>query len=172
MNRRDIDFMKSLCEEVTMTDTTDSATKVYKIHKTQWTAQFLVAAKLTRLGYTVAFTMGNQTPIADLMVGKPNGELFWVDVKGLSSKTAWLVHPKEPCADLFYVLVYLDEDDKSDRFFVLTQEEAGKLVKDYADNHPNDKGIIKGFGFKDPGDSENAWQKLPSTKLKSAISGV
>ncbi len=98
------------------------------------------------------------------MVGIPNGKLFWVGVKGLSSKNAWLVHPKEACADLFYVLVYLADDDKSDRFFVLTQVEAGKLVQQYAERYPNDKGIVKGFKFEDPEQFENAWEKLPSTE--------
>jgi len=49
----------------------------------QWAAQFLVAGELARHGYEVSFTMGNNTPVADLMVGHPNtGAQFWVDVKG------------------------------------------------------------------------------------------
>jgi len=28
--------------------------------------------------------MGNHTPVADLMVGHPDGKQFWVDVKGLA----------------------------------------------------------------------------------------
>ena len=48
----------------------------------QWTAQFLVASELSRRGYTVSFTMGSNTPLADLMVASPQGEHFWIDVKG------------------------------------------------------------------------------------------
>jgi hypothetical protein len=51
---------------------TDSTTKNPKGINTQWAAQFLVAAELTRRGHTGAFTMGNNTPVADLMVGAPS----------------------------------------------------------------------------------------------------
>ena len=55
----------------------------FKRQKTQWTAQYLAASELARRGYTVSFTMGNQTPVADLMVGNlQSGNQFWVDVKG------------------------------------------------------------------------------------------
>jgi len=74
---------------------------------TQWAAQFLVAAELTRRGYTVSFTMGNNTPFADLMVGAPTGKQFWVDVKGLAQKSPWLLRPKSHHPELYYVLVYL-----------------------------------------------------------------
>ena len=54
-----------------------------KASQTEWTAAFLAAAELVRGGYVVSFTMGNRTPMADLMVGNPkNGDQFWVDVKG------------------------------------------------------------------------------------------
>ena len=78
-----------------------------KGRQTQWATQFLAAAELIRRGYTVSFTQGNNTPIADLMVGSPSSKLFWVDVKGLSAKNAWLITPKESRDDLFYVLVLL-----------------------------------------------------------------
>lgn len=37
-------------------------------HQTQWAAQFAVASELCKRGYEVSFTMGNATPVADLMV--------------------------------------------------------------------------------------------------------
>jgi hypothetical protein len=37
-----------------------------KGRQTQWATQFLVAAELIRRGYTVSFTQGNNTPVADL----------------------------------------------------------------------------------------------------------
>jgi hypothetical protein len=42
-------------------------------HQTQWAAQFAVASELCKRGYEVSFTMGNTTPIADLMVVSPIG---------------------------------------------------------------------------------------------------
>src|SRR5712691_4568380 len=77
--------------------------------RTQWATQFLVASELVRRDYTVSFTMGNQTPNADLMVGAPSGKQFWIDVKGLYAKNAWLVSPKATFPNLYYVLVYLSK---------------------------------------------------------------
>jgi hypothetical protein len=134
---------------------------------TQWAAQFLVAAELTRRGYTVSFTMGNNTPLADLMVGAASGKMFWVDVKGLAQNSPWLLRPKPERPELFYVLVYLtplaNQPDvrQPDRFFILTQSEANTLVSHYAKTHPGDRGTMPGFGFKDPHSSEDAWLKLP-----------
>ena len=88
-------------------------TRSAKSNRTQWTAQFLAASELARRGYTVSFTMGNHTPIADLMVGAPGGKQFWVDVKGLSSKNSWLVTEKPDHISSHYVLVYVGEDRKS-----------------------------------------------------------
>ena len=138
-----------------------------KGRQTQWATQFLAAAEIIRRGYTVSFTQGNNTPIADLMVGSPSSELFWVDVKGLSSKNSWLIAPKEPRERLFYILVLLSPLAESpnkrtaDRFFVLTQAEANDLEAAYRHTHPNDKGAIRGFAFADADKHEDKWDKLP-----------
>jgi hypothetical protein len=51
-------------------------------HQTQWAAQFAVASELCKRGYEVSFTMGNTTPIADLMVVSPVGrEMFLIDAR-------------------------------------------------------------------------------------------
>jgi hypothetical protein len=47
--------------------------------RTQWAAQFAVASELCKRGYEVSFTMGNSTPLADLMVVSRNGAMFLVD---------------------------------------------------------------------------------------------
>jgi len=53
-------------------------------HRTQWTAQFAVASELCKRGYEISFTMGNATPLADLMVVSPKLEkMLLIDVKGL-----------------------------------------------------------------------------------------
>jgi hypothetical protein len=46
----------------------------------------LPAAELVRRNYSVSFTMGNNTPVADLIVGTLTGNQFWIDVKGFPSK--------------------------------------------------------------------------------------
>jgi CheY-like chemotaxis protein len=47
-------------------------------------AQFAVASELCKRGYEVAFTQGNNTPLADLMVISPETHSqFLIDVKGL-----------------------------------------------------------------------------------------
>ena len=56
-------------------------------HQTQWAAQFAVASELCKRGYEVAFTLGHNTPLADLMVISPRKKPFLIDVKGLSEKT-------------------------------------------------------------------------------------
>jgi hypothetical protein len=139
-----------------------------KGRQTQWATQFLAAAELIRRGCTVSFTQGNNTPVADLMVGSPSSKLFWVDVKGQSSKNVWLVAPKEARDSLFYVLVLLSplaDEPKvraPDRFFVLTQAEANDLEAAYARAHPSDKGALRGFAFKDAESYEDKWGKLPA----------
>jgi hypothetical protein len=138
-----------------------------KGRQTQWATQFLAAAELIRRGYTVSFTQGNNTPVADLMVGSPSSKLFWVDVKGLSAKNAWLITPKELRDDLFYILILLSPLAERpgargpDRFFVLTQTEANDLEAAYRKAHPKDKGLIPGFNFSAPADHEDHWEKLP-----------
>jgi hypothetical protein len=80
-----------------------------KRSRTQWTAQFLVAAELARRKFIVGFTMGNTTPMADLMVAHlEHGVQFLVNVKGLSSKSSWLVETpgKLTIDNLYYILVY------------------------------------------------------------------
>jgi hypothetical protein len=46
----------------------------------QWAAQFAVASELCKRGYEVAFTLGHNTPLADLMVISPGKKHFLIDV--------------------------------------------------------------------------------------------
>jgi hypothetical protein len=141
-----------------------------KARRTQWAAQLLAAAELVRRGYTVAFTMGNNAPIADLMVGTPSGQ-FWVDVKGLSAKGAWLVKPKRYRENLFYILVLLSplaepgQPRQPDEFFVLTQDQANDAVKAYYRDHSNQKpgkpGDRPGFVYSNAVDFKDRWDTLP-----------
>lgn len=138
-----------------------SVARSRKQQRTQWTAQFLVASELARNGYTVSFTMGNHTPVADLMVGCANGTQFWVDVKGLSSSNAWVVKPKERRHGLYYVLTRVGDKRADDRFFILTQEEANRTIQHYQEKHQSAKHEVSGFNFNDAMPFEGAWRKLP-----------
>ena len=91
-------------------------------HLTQWAAQFAVAAELCKRGYEVAFTMGNTTPEADLMVIPPlSREMFQIDVKGQSTKNFWRIKEKQPRPNLYYVLTYVPVGHPN-RFFYPSPE--------------------------------------------------
>jgi hypothetical protein len=63
-----------------------------KRHQTQWASQFAVASEFCKREYEVSFTMGYNTPLADLMVTSPkNREMFLVDVKGLAYENYWQI---------------------------------------------------------------------------------
>lgn len=132
-----------------------------KQNRTQWASQFLAAAELVRRNCVVSFTMGNTTPIADLMVGLRDGRQFWVDVKGLSFNTAWPLSPKRTMSELYYILVRVGEDRRQDRFFILTQSEANQLVARYIETHPTNSRKWSGFDWKDALAFENQWHVLP-----------
>jgi hypothetical protein len=97
-------------------------------HRTQWAAQFAVASELCKRGYEVALTMGNNTPLADLMVVSPKTEkMFLVDVKGLYRRNPWVIKRKDVRPDLFYILAYVP-DDEPNQFFVLTQAQVHTYI--------------------------------------------
>jgi hypothetical protein len=105
--------------------------------------------------------MGNNTPVADLMVGHPNtGAQFWVDVKGQWTSNAWWGDSKAQRPNLFYILTLVDSSRNADRFFILTQAEFDRLVTAYRTAHPQAK-PLGGFNWIDPHKYENQWSKLP-----------
>src|ERR1017187_6186488 len=97
-------------------------------HQSQWAAQFAVASELCKRGYEVSFTMGNRTPLADLMVVSPESkEMFLVDVKGLYRKNPWIVKRKVARDKLFYIFAFVPTEE-TNQFFVMTQAEANLLI--------------------------------------------
>ncbi|MGO9049734.1 MAG: hypothetical protein ACLP19_05815 [Xanthobacteraceae bacterium] len=131
-------------------------------HQTQWAAQFAVASELCKRGYEVAFTMGNATPLADLMVVSPEQrENFLVDVKGLYRINPWLVKRKEPRANLFYILAYVPTGAPNE-FFVMRQQDANALVQAELKriNRPDDYPVT-GFVWKTALKFRDAWDVLP-----------
>ncbi|MCA1969231.1 MAG: hypothetical protein LDL42_08875, partial [Rhizobium sp.] len=87
-------------------------------HQTQWAAQFAVASELCKRGCDVGFTMGHNTPLADLFVLAPDKKTtFLVDVKGMKTKNFWQIKQKKQTDNLFYVLAYVPTG-LPNRFFI------------------------------------------------------
>ena len=135
---------------------------------TQWAAQFLVASELVRRGYRVAFTMGNHTADADLMVHSPStNSTFLVDVKGQKGSSGWLVRRKASNDRLFYILVRLAPQNDGgtergvDKFYVMNQEETNGLIDKFRADHPGKGGTTQGFGYRYPQRFLNGWSTLP-----------
>jgi hypothetical protein len=131
-------------------------------HQTQWAAQFAVASELCKRGYEVSFTMGNTTPIADLMVVSPVGrEMFLIDVKGLYRRNPWVLKRKAVRANLFYVSAFIPAD-AANEFFIMSQQQAHELVEAELKrlNRPDDYPMT-GFGWKLALQYQDAWHVLP-----------
>ncbi len=99
-------------------------------YRTQWAAQFYVAAELTRRGYLVSLTFGN-APAADLLVKSPSGHQFTVDVKGQSTKNFWLIQNRLPDPNHYFVLVYLPKESVSSQYFVVSSDELMRRREEY-----------------------------------------
>ena len=127
-----------------------------RAYRSEWTALFLVAAELTRRGYTVAFTMGDRTPVADLMAGSPvTGKQFWIDVKGVTERQAWFVREKADRENLFYIFASVSTERTKDRFFILSQPQTKELITAHKAAHP------KWFRLPIASDFENCWDIIP-----------
>jgi hypothetical protein len=134
----------------------------HQAHQTQWAAQFAVASELCKRGYEVAFTLGHNTPLADLMVISPNEQHFLIDVKGLSAKSSWIVKRKEARLGLYYVLAFVPREG-SNEFFVLTQEQATKLVEQNSKRRSKESARAPwdGFLFGASAAFSGKWDSLP-----------
>ena len=131
----------------------------------QWAAQFLAAAELCRRDYLVTFTMGNCTPDYDLIVVTQEGQAFYVDVKGLSSNSDWLIRKKDKIEGLYYLLVRIDKRDREkDRFFIMAQDDVNEQLDIYY-SKPKRDGTTKsdgaqGFSFDQAKEYEDKWDIL------------
>jgi hypothetical protein len=132
-------------------------------HQTQWAAQFAVASELCKRGYEVSFTMGNTTPVADLMVVSPvKREMFLVDVKGLYRLNPWIIKRKSPRAMLFYVLAFVPANAPNE-FFVLRQQDADNLIRKELRRLKRPANYsMTGFLWKLANPFRNAWDVLPA----------
>ena len=130
-------------------------------HHTQWAGQFAVAGELCKRGYDVAFTMGNATPLADLMVVSPGKQSFLIDVKGQRTGSFWRIRDRaEVRSDLYYVLAFVPQD-KPNRYFVLSHAETHDLMKKYEVSGVKFDPRFSGFNWTAPHVFENRWDLLP-----------
>ncbi len=130
-------------------------------HFTQWAAQFAVASELCKRNYEVAFTMGNATPLADLMVVSPGKWSFLIDVKGQRRSSFWQVKEREEIRDdLFYVLAFVPPN-KPNRYFVLSHGDVHGLIEDYKTSGVKYDPRFPGFNWTDCHGFEDQWGRLP-----------
>jgi hypothetical protein len=122
--------------------------------QTQWAAQFAVASELCKRGYEVAFTLGANAPLANLMVISPGKAHFLIDVKGLSRRSSWVLKRKQPRQDLYYVLTLVPRD-KPNQFFILKQGDANDLVTRRSD-------AWDGLLYDAAAAFEAKWESLPA----------
>jgi len=130
--------------------------------RTQWAAQFAVASELCKMGYEISFTMGNTTPVADLIVVSPKLKIpFLIDVKGLYRPNPWQIKPKAMRKNLFYVFAYVP-DKEANRFFVMIQKQANHYIEIERKRFNRSKNYPRpGFLWKQGVAHENAWDILP-----------
>ncbi|MGC2415952.1 MAG: hypothetical protein WA459_25065 [Stellaceae bacterium] len=114
-------------------------------------------------------TLGDNTPLADLMVISPVDKTqFLVDVKGLARRNYWTVAKKEVRQNLFYILALVPSGGQN-LFFILPQVDVNQFVDaEFARCRPEQReaGIDKlrlGVRWQDA-DQERyreAWKTLP-----------
>src|ERR1035437_10356433 len=131
-------------------------------HRTQWAAQFAVASELCKRGYEVSFTMGNRTPLADLMVVSPvHKEMILIDVKGLYRKNPWIIKRKPVRDNLFYILAFVPTAEDN-LFFILKQETVDQLIqKELRRLKRPDEYPLTGIDWKSTIPHKDAWRVLP-----------
>ncbi len=130
-------------------------------HSTQWAAQFAVASELCKRGYEVAFTVGNATPLADLMVVSPSKTSFLIDVKGQRTSGFWQVRDRaEVRDDLYYVMTYVPPG-KVNRYFILSHREVHRLMSEYAVSGIKYDPRFSGFNWAACHLFESQWDVLP-----------
>ena len=131
-------------------------------HLTQWAAQFGAAGELCKRGYEVAFTMGNTTPEADMMVLAPvSRKMFLVDVKGQSTSSFWRIKEKPSRLNLFYVLAYVPLG-KPNRYFVLKQSDLTRLMTEYEHSGVAFRRDFSGINWGACASYEDKWDVFPS----------
>jgi hypothetical protein len=145
-----------------------------KGHFTQWAGQVGTALELTRRGFLVSLTLGN-TPDTDLFCGRVEGGAFRIDVKGLSSKTCFLIPDLMDKADSGSIRARFHTPDvtKSLEFYVATARELRGAVESYQPKRRRlsagqpysssfaSPGVACRYLAQNAGQSRDRWDKLP-----------
>ena len=130
-------------------------------HHTQWAGQFAVAAELAKRRYEVAFTMGNHTPLADLMCISPEKTAFLIDVKAMEKPNFWLIRQRaEVRHDLYYAFVLINQTVPT-RIFIASHADVHRLVEEYVAVNERRKGY-PGVNWSTVHPFENMWDRLPA----------
>ena len=145
-----------------MTKSPEHAKERRSTHRTHSAALSAVASELCKRGYEVAFTTGNATPLADLMVVSPMSKKnFLIDVKGLYKRNSWKIKTKATRDNLYYVLAFVP-DDSDNRFFILSQEQVNTHVRDELSRLGRpDNYSSPGIDWKQAKAHEDKWDMLP-----------
>ena len=100
--------------------------------QTSFAAVLATGVELSRRGYDVTFTLGN-TRRVDMLCSVPDGQLFKIQVKGISNENGFYIDKSffdgEIQPNLFLVAVLVPPLGKEDlplRFFVLSHADAKK----------------------------------------------
>ena len=129
-------------------------------HHTQWAAQFALASELCKRGCDVSFTMGNCTPLADLLVLAPDGGTFLLDVKGLAKPNFWQIKAKPPRPNLYYVLC-LVPSGAANRYFLMSQATLNAHLTAYEQSGVKYDERFSGMNWGTAIAHENDWSALP-----------
>jgi hypothetical protein len=129
-------------------------------HRTQWAAQFAVASELCKRDYEVAFTMGSNTPLADLMVVSPRQTAFLIDVKGMRRRDFWLIRKHAHRPDLFFVFVHVQIEKPND-FFVMPHSDVIAAMAEYETIAKKHDPRFDGFRWKAVLSFRDRWDLLP-----------
>ena len=131
-------------------------------YQTQWAAQFAVASELCKRGYDLGFTVGNQTPDADILAISPISKSpIMIDVKGMSGVNFWRIREKEPKPGLFYVLAVVPTD-KANRFFIMSEADVRREQASYRTSGVKFDAKHAGFNWSKCLPFENRWDTLLS----------
>ncbi len=140
-------------------------------YKTQWAAQFYVAAELTRRGFLVSLTFGN-APVSDLLVRTISDSHFSVDVKGQSTRNFWLIQRRQVLLNHYFILVYLPDAYNPPEYYIMSSAELMKKREEYKESvmhRGKYRDDLGGINWSTALQYKDNWDILPSPVLVQPI---
>jgi hypothetical protein len=132
-------------------------------YQIQLTAQFFVAAELSRRGYVVSLKSVSAT-FSELDVQSPAGKGFTVRVQGQSTRTFFPIQKRSPHPTVFYILVHLPPKLAAPRFFVFTSDELMRRREEYrklTESRGSYHEELGGISWTTALQNEEEWDVLP-----------